>query len=364
MNKLHLRKTICFACFLGTWGAICCPAQTFTSLASFDYNTGAYPVGSLLQATDGNLYGTTPNGGTSTYCVADEYLNGCGTVFKLSPTGGLTTLYNFCSQANCTDGVFPAGELVQGTDGNLYGTTSAGGSCVYFSDGCGTVFRITLGGTLTTLYTFGALFVDGDGSGPVAGLIQATDGNFYGTTNAGSTYDWGTVFKITPDGTLTTLHSFAGADGAYPDGTLIQAADGDFYGITYGGGANGNGLICSASGGDCGTIFKITPSGTLTTLYNFCSQTNCTDGANPTTESLVQATDGNFYGTTQYGGAYDSGTVFKITPAGTLTRFTVFAPKRPALTAKSLQPGWCKQPTAISTGRIPTWSSKLPPAAR
>src|ERR1019366_5606581 len=215
-----------------------------------------------------------------------------GTVFKITPSGTLTTLHSF----DDTDGAGPGG-LIQASDGNFYGTTWVGGA-----NGYGTVFKITPAGALTTLHSFDVT----DGSYPF-GLIQATDGNFYGTTDHGGDYSncnlgCGTVFKITPAGTPTTLYSFDSTDGASP-GWMIQATDGNLYGITSEGGANGY-----------GTVFKITPAGALTTLHSFDS----TDGALPT-GGLVQATDGNFYGTTNSGGSDGCGTVFSITPAGTLT---------------------------------------------
>jgi uncharacterized repeat protein (TIGR03803 family) len=177
------------------------------------------------------------------------------------------------------------------------------------------------GGTLTTLYRFCANSGCSDGNSPKAGLVQAVNGDFYGTTynggaNAGPpgiSSGAGTVFKITPSGTLTTLYSFCAqsgcSDGANPDAGPVQATDGDFYGTTSSGGGYVGGN-CGTIG--CGTVFKITPSGTLTTLYSFCSQTGCTDGAAPFA-GLVQDTNGNLYGTTANGGANGSfGTVFSL----------------------------------------------------
>jgi uncharacterized repeat protein (TIGR03803 family) len=278
--------------------AIALPAQTFTNLLNFDGYDGSNPEAGLIQATDGNFYGTTYYGGANAY----------GTVFKTSPTGTLTTLYNFCSQSNCTDGYSPFAGLIQATDGNFYGTTEFGGAsssaCSNSSSiGCGTVFRITPTGSLTTLYSFCSQTNCADGAYPEAGLIQAADGNFYGTTYYGGGHNDGTVFKITPKGTLTTLHRFVGSDGNGPLAGLVQGTDRNFYGTTWGGGDG------------CGTIFTITPSGELTALYMF----DCTDGGDPVA-GLVQATDGNFYGTTLFGGDfgggcdpnYGCGTVFKL----------------------------------------------------
>jgi uncharacterized repeat protein (TIGR03803 family) len=217
----------------------------------------------------------------------------CVTMFSataaiVSTAQTFTTLYNFCSQVNCADGSQPTSELVQGLDGSFYGTTYIGGANSF-----GTVFTITPSGTLTTLHSFGG----DDGGLSTAGLVQGTDGNFYGTTQGGGTNGDGTAFKITPSGTLTTLHSFDGSDGSTPYAGLIQATDGNFYGTTYSGG----------TGGTAGTAFKITPSGTLTTLHSFGGS----DGV-LLTAGLVQGTDGNFYGTTFTAGPNGYGTVFRL----------------------------------------------------
>jgi uncharacterized repeat protein (TIGR03803 family) len=270
--------------------------SSFITLASFDGTDGSYPDAGLVQATNGDLYGTTLNGGASSV----------GTVFEITPSGTLTTLYSFCSQGGCMDGEIPEAVLVQATNGDLYGTTYAGGA-----NGYGTVFRITPSGTLTTIHSFCSQSGCTDGEWPFAGLVQATNGDLYGTTYAGGANGYGTVFRITPSGTLTTLHSFCSqsgcTDGENPVAGLVQANNGNLYGTTLAGGAYGD-----------GTVFKITLSGTLTTLYNFCSQSGCTDGEEPFA-GLVQATNGDLYGTTSAGGAHSGGTVFKITPSGTLT---------------------------------------------
>jgi uncharacterized repeat protein (TIGR03803 family) len=271
-------------------------AQTFKTLHSFDGTDGDSPYAGLVQGTDGNLYGTTQIGGADT---KDCGVLGCGTAFKISPTGTLTTLHSF----DGTDGQDPVGALVQATNGNFYGTTEYGGANHYY----GTVFKITPSGTLTTLYSFCSQNNCIDGAYPYAGLVQATNGNFYGTTVGGGANNLGTVFKITPGGTLTTLHSFDGGDGESPYGGLVQATDGNFYGTTEGG---GDGF---------GTIFKITPRGTLTTLHSFDGG----DGESPY-GGLVQATDGSFYGTTSAGAYIGAGTVFKITPNGRLTTLYSF----------------------------------------
>jgi uncharacterized repeat protein (TIGR03803 family) len=200
--------------------------------------------------------------------------------------------------------------VIQASNGNLYGTTYGGGA---FGDG--TAFEMTAAGTLTTLSSFAGT----NGIGP-GGLVQATDGNFYGTTlygGAGSAYGLdgnGTVFEITPGGTLATLYSFCAqtncTDGGGPT-TLIQAADGNFYGTTLYGGAHAE-----------GTVFEITAAGALTTIYSFCAAHSCSDGSEPT--GLMQAADGNFYGTTLHGGGHEVGTIFEI-KAGELTTIYNFA---------------------------------------
>jgi uncharacterized repeat protein (TIGR03803 family) len=272
-------------------------AQTFTSLLSFDGTNGANPYAGLVQGTDGNFYGTTPSGGVH---------QSAGTVFKITPSGTITTLYDFCALTGCTDGISPVAALIQALNGTFYGTASAGGA-----NGSGTVFKITPSGTLTTLNSFYSTV----GEQPEAALFQATNGDFYGTTTEAGQNE-GSVYDITPSGTLTSLHDFCSlidcADGAVPHGALIQAANGNFYGATGSGGVHTD-----------GTVFTMTPSGTLTTLYAFCSLSKCTDGSGPFT-TLVQATNGNFYGTTESGGANGFGTVFEITSTGTLTTLYSF----------------------------------------
>ena len=298
-------------------------AQTFTTLHSFDGADGGYALAPLVQATNGNLYGTTNQGGPNSY----------GNVFKITPSGTLTSLYSFCSQSTCPDGDSPGAGLVQATNGKLYGTTPSGGS----TDGGtisprGTAFEITPNGTLTTLYSFND--ADSGANIPIAGLVQATNGYLYGTANFGGPNGGGTVFKMTLSGTLTTLYNFCNIpigyggcdggvistyDGMYPVGGLLQATNGSLYGTTSGGG-NSNG---SYGAYGAGTVFKITASGGLTILYRFCSQSNCQDGFGPAS-SLVQATNGNFYGTTTTGGANGYGTIFEISPAGELTTLYSF----------------------------------------
>jgi len=331
-------------------------AQTFKTLYNFCSKTnsagdcldGRYPEMTLVQGTNGDLYGTTTLGGA----------NNWGTVFKITTAGKLTTLYSFCSQASCADGSEPQGGLVLATNGSFYGVTGGGGAY-----GDGTVFKITAAGKLTSLHSFDRT----DGAGPQSGLIQATNGNFYGTTPVDGAYGYGTAFEITASGTLTTLYSFCAGmclDGSEPNG-LIQATDGNFYGTTHGQGgcdsgtffqlttsgtlttladfcqpngvypnsalvqaASGNLYGTTYAGGDgtntgYGTVYEMTPTGSLTSLYSFCLQTGCSDGSDP--QALILGTDGNFYGTTSSGGANNgTGTVFEITPTGQLTTLQTF----------------------------------------
>jgi uncharacterized repeat protein (TIGR03803 family) len=280
----------------------------FTTLHSFSFTDGGFPLAGLVQATDGNLYGTTALGGT----------DGVGTVFEMTPGGVLTMLYSF---SKATDGNDPQAVLIQATNGELYGTTTE-----ISSEGAGTVFEITPSGALTTLYDFGpncSTIGCPNGGNPQAGLIQASDGSFYGTTSYGGANSAGTVFQVTSGGALTTLYAFCSqggsncTDGIAPIGGLVQGADGNLYGTTA---AGGTGSINGA-----GTIFKITSTApyTLTTLHIFCPQgPPCMDGSAPYA-GLIQATDGNFYGTTVSGGADNDGTVFEISPTPPYTLTTL-----------------------------------------
>jgi len=256
------------------------PTGTLAVLISFDKADGSNPEGSLIQGTDGNFYGTTSDGGSSTNCSA-----GCGTVFKIAPGGALTTLYNF----DATHGALPAQGMVQGTDSNFYGTTIQGGTSTNCGGGCGTVFRITPGGQLITVHNF----TGSDGTSPYGPPIEGTDGNFYGTT-------LNTIFRVSPGGAFTNLYTLTGTTLVVAP--LVEGTDGNFYGVNAEGGSSNN---CGASG--CGTIFQITPSGVLTTLYNFSGP----DGQFPD-GGLLQHTNGKFYGTTAFGGGNGDGTIFSL----------------------------------------------------
>jgi len=400
MKSLSLPSLACIAAVFCVASAVASPAQTYNVLFDFNGGNGRSPA-SLTQGNDGNFYGVsaggnshdagavfeiTPAGGFTQlyrFCAKPNCadgngpgsltlgvngnffgvtngggtgnVNGCGptdtcggTFFEITPSGQLTTLYDFCSSSDpgCANGSNPDSAPVLGHDGKYYGTAAAGGTGGCFG-GCGTVYNITTGGTVNTFYTlpsnalgdggadglvldtngdfYGLRLNNGeppapglifqltphasfssvyqfqgslDGTDPSA-LIQGTDGNLYGLANGGVRAR-GTFFRVTPGGEFTTLHTFCQqidcTDG-YEPVSVTEGSDGNFYGVTiFGGNRN---KVCQPYLG-CGTIFKITPTGEFTLLYSFCSQTNCTDGADPA--SLVQATDGTFYGTTSTGG--------------------------------------------------------------
>jgi uncharacterized repeat protein (TIGR03803 family) len=270
-------------------------AVTFTNLHSFLVKSlGSRPFAPVTLGSDGNLYGTTSTEGPNA---------GQGTVFKLTTNGVATLLHTFTGGA---DGGDPENALVQWTDGSFYGMTRGGG--VHSN---GTAFKITTNGVLTTLvqFTGGA-----DGGAPVGGLILAQDGNFYGAAQTGGDYGFGTVFRLTPSGQLTTVFAFANTNGANPASTLTLGSDSRLYGSTTSGGAHGN-----------GTVFQMTLNGALVTLYSF--------GPSPPDASLssgplVQGPDGDFYGTAYSGGTHYMGCVFKITTTGALTNLYSFGTVR------------------------------------
>lgn len=314
-------------------------AQIYTDLHEFDCTVeGCQPTYPelLAQGRDGNLYGTTSAGGTANM----------GTVFKITPTGAITTLYNFSG----ADGQNPDGGLVLGTDGNFYGTTNFGGT-----NNLGTVFKITPSGTLTTLHSFAA----SDGANPHGGIVQGKNGMFYGTTcdqfgpwtgysitstgkfklltsaippcpfsglilgndgnlygasQAGGTTYQGTVFRMTPAGAVKILYSFDYTHGATLYSPVVLGNDGLLYGTTSGGGL-----------GQGGVVFKLTTAGKLTLLHQF-SSASVTDGSSPYA-GLVAASEGNFYGATSGGensGSAPNGNLFSTTSAGTYSSLYVF----------------------------------------
>ncbi len=304
-------------------------AQTFTDLHDFNCSTdgcvGAYP-GTVAQGRDGNLYGSLPAGGTSSN----------GTVYKVTPSGALTAIYNFSG----TDGYGPYSGLTLGTDGNFYGATYNSGA-----NGYGTLFKITPAGVLTTLHNFTAAEEGGAYGTPVASktgtfygityyskaysitpsgtfkllpnatpgasyapLILASDGNFYGTTFVGGTNGEGTVFRLSTTGAVTVIYNFDYTHGSEPYGPLVQGSDGYFYGTTAFGGSIAH---------PGGVVFKVSTKGVITVLHEF-DTTSTTDGFQPL-GGLAAGTDGNFYGTTVSGAAGPTqyGVLFKISKTGT-----------------------------------------------
>jgi uncharacterized repeat protein (TIGR03803 family) len=324
VNKSTLSKLLCI---LST--AYCLvvvtpsSAQIFNTLLSFDESDGREPQLPPVQGVDGNLYGVAFAGG----------LNGAGTVYRITPEGVFSTLYNFCSQSKCTDGELPFDQVLAGTDGNLYGMTLQGGI-----NGAGTVFKLTLEGVLTSIYSFCSQANCADGSSP-NGILQATDGNFYGTTMTGGASSRGTIFKLTPQGAFTLLYSFSASyDYNESFSTLIQGTDGIFYGTTDVGGFSTY-PPCQFYG--CGTAFKITPQGNFTIIHNFCSRKDCEDGATP--YWLIQAADGSFYGVAGSGGANKAigGTIFRLTTKGELT--TVYSFCAQSGCSDGVEPIWLVQ---------------------
>jgi len=258
-----------------------------TLLFSFNGGTtGNNPVAGLATDKQGNLYGTTESGGVGSFG------NG-GLVFKIDKAGQESTLYNFCSVQNCADGWTPKAGLILDSKGNLYGTTSAGGAHDF-----GTIFEVTPSGKETVLYSFGGF--NGDGIAPVAGLARDSKGNLYGTTSVDG-FGFGTVFKLTAAGKESVLYSFTGhADGNTPLAGLVRDSTGNLYGTTENGGTDQHGVV-----------FKLSPNGQETVLYNF---TGKADGREPV--AGLALSKGSFYGTTISAGdpTCFCGTVFKLTP--------------------------------------------------
>lgn len=325
-------------------------AQTFTSLVSFNGSDGAVPYnGSLAQATNGNYYGSTYGGGSD------------GTVFLLTPTGTLKHIYNFCSLANCADGTNPWSSPVLASDGNLYGTTNVGGN----SNNSGTVYKITPSGKLTTLYSFCPSQPCNDGQFPI-GLIQGFDGNFYGVASEGGAFGQGTFFQLSPTGKFKLLHTFCAtgscSGGSFPLAAPMQASNGIFYGVTSSGGSNSSGTIyqispsgsfkvlynfCSqascADGSDSeaalvednagnlygttysggangdGEVFRLAPGNQFSVLHSF----NGADGSN-SLSAVTFANDGDLYGTTVAGGTFNDGVIFQLTTQGAFSTLFSF----------------------------------------
>lgn len=259
--------------------------------------------GNMLLATDGNIYFVSTIGGTP----------GRGGIGRLAPDGTLSVLYAFPSENNAP--VRAVGGLIQANDGHLYGTSFIGGE-----EGAGTIFRVTLAGEFTLLRSMGVSATDA--SLPYTGLVQAPDNMLYGTTLYGGNNNKGTIFRIGLDGNnFSIVHHFNESDGENPEGALVVGHDGELYGTTMMGGAS-----------DRGTVYRFTTAGVHTLLYSFPSLSafgnlgtavNAT-GANPRA-GLLFAADGNYYGTTYQGGPDGAGTVFRMTPDGTVSVFHSFA---------------------------------------
>jgi len=263
---------------------------------------GIEPAGGLALDKKGNLYGTTVFGGNGTPCGSA----GCGTVFKVTPGGSESVLHAF---QGGSDGAEPGGGVIRDANGNLYGTTGGGGNTDNICPpiGCGTVFKIAPDGTESVLYAFQA---GNDGVAPAAGLVMDAAGNLYGTTGYGGNgvncpngpSGCGTVFKLAQDGSETVLYAFkGGSDGQLPDSVLIMDKAGNLYGTTFLGGSNG----CKRDGGGCGTVFKVAPDGTETILQVLGGL----HGSRPRGSLLM--TNGYLYGTAG-GGSFNDGVVFKM----------------------------------------------------
>jgi uncharacterized repeat protein (TIGR03803 family) len=304
VNSLSKLDLVTKSCVVfSLWAAAAAlSAQTFTTLHNFSGPDGSAPNATLVQGPDGNLYGTSFYGG----------VHNAGTLYKITPGGALTTLYIFCSLSNCADGSNPQSALILGPHGSFYGTTDYGGSSGNCSGGCGTIFQLG-NGALTTLHSF-----DGtDGLTPQGGLVLGADGNLYGTTLLGGAgysglcIDYcGTVFTITPTGDFTTLVNFDYNNGYISYSPLFQSnASADLYGTSYAGGANG-----------VGEVYQIGTGG-LTILHSF--EIPGLNGDRPIA-GLAQDQSGLLYGFTLAGGAGGYGTFFSITPSGHLTTLYAF----------------------------------------
>ncbi len=285
---------------LGLYSLPCNAASSITTTDLYSFGVvssdGQTPKAGLVLAGDGNFYGTTYSGGS----------NFDGTVYRITPQGAETVIHNFADGSIANDGISPTAALVNGPSGYLYGTTSGGGSA-----GVGTVFRVSTSGAVTILHSFGDGSVLNDGGVPLSRLWFYRDGNFYGTTQIGGAAQQGTVFRITPSGVVTILHSFGDGsityDGSAPTADLVAATDLNFYGTTPFGGSANNGIA-----------FRITPSGSFTKLHDFATDyPSVNDGVGPTS-ALTQGFNSLLYGVSPKGGTFNAGTVFSMTLSGTV----------------------------------------------
>jgi uncharacterized repeat protein (TIGR03803 family) len=265
-------------------------STVFSTLHTFSERDGSSPNAALVQASDGTVYGTTQLGGAY----------GLGTVFRMTENGALTTLHALTGP----EGADVFAPLLLGQDGQLYGTTTLGGPGAL--EGKGSVFRISAFGSYAAMH----LFSGSDGASPESGLTQGKDGLFYGTTTSGGEGGKGTVFVITPQGEFHTVHAFSGSDGDMPLGELVVGRDSWFYGTTVSGGPD-NG----------GTVFRVSLYGEFTMLHSFGF--NPAEGNSPRGR-LALGADGDFYGTTEFGGAYGYGAIFRLSPDGTFTSLHSF----------------------------------------
>jgi len=291
------------------------PSGTFTTLHYFNFSDGNNPASALIQATNGNFYGTTLFSGA----------NGGGTIFKITPAGTLTTLYNFCSLPNCADGEFPNGTLIQAAGGGLWGTTISGGMNTGCNPNCGTIYKISGAGVFKKIYDFCKQPNCADGAQPIAGMVQATDGSFYGVTTSGGANKVGTIFKINSAGKFMLLHTFDNTDGASPNGGLMQSTNGTLYGTTPTAGAGGYGTVFSLNEGLPAFVETNPTSGKVGSLViilgnNLTGTTQVTLDGTPAPFTVLSSTE---IQTTVPRGAR-TGSVEVTTPTTTLKSDVVF----------------------------------------
>lgn len=279
-------------------------AQAYTVLYNFCSQAkcadGDQPFGGLVEDASGDLYGTTSLGGSSAGVC---FPFGCGVVFKLDSAGNYTVMHNFCSEANCADGEIAYAGMIQDDSGNLYGTTIYGGAHHIDpnANGGGTIFKVDSAGNYTVLYSFCSQANCADGYLPYTGVTADASGNLYGVTVFGGAYGVGTAFKVDSKGNYTILHSFC-AQANCADGSHPEA------GLIVDTSGNLYGTTTTGGAYSGGTAFKLDSKGNYTILHSFCAQANCADGYGPLT-SLIEDAAGNLYGTTSGGGGEVNGAV-------------------------------------------------------